>query len=380
LHEDPWLYGIFLPVDAGLTSPLQSIESVYYSEWALQNDHPPYGGRQVWTSNWVPGIWSVRELWPGDNYHLALSYFQAGLPEEGYDIFRGTFLRTGFYHLSPGNLGGVQGGVDFGDCVQTFARTLVSGLFGYRPDYPNNKVRIVPQFPSSWDNASIELPDVRIAFERISKDYSWSVKLKRAATMELYLPVRTDEVKEVTVNGKSVHWELLPAVGQSVCKIVLDNSYHAEVVVKTGKVLPYFPPVLIEGNVGDVLSVTVKNAKIESVEDPQQVMDNEKIKGDIFAGNLSGKKGFHTLFALANVGKAPQWRVFRIKVNDPAGDAEKASRVVDEIPSNTSFENINISRLFNADVTTIYKQKYLSPRPNTVSVRLGTDGYSPWTF
>ena len=32
LHKDPWLYSIFLPVDAGLTSPLQSVESVYYSE------------------------------------------------------------------------------------------------------------------------------------------------------------------------------------------------------------------------------------------------------------------------------------------------------------------------------------------------------------
>ncbi|HSO88530.1 MAG TPA: DUF4450 domain-containing protein, partial [Draconibacterium sp.] len=37
LHTDPWLYSIFLPINAGLTSPLQAIESVYYSEWALQN-------------------------------------------------------------------------------------------------------------------------------------------------------------------------------------------------------------------------------------------------------------------------------------------------------------------------------------------------------
>ncbi|MBV5348338.1 DUF4450 domain-containing protein, partial [bacterium] len=73
LHTDPWLYSIFLPIDARLTNDLQAIESTYYSEWALQNDQNPLGGRKVWTSNWVPGIWSVRELWPGDNYHLALS-------------------------------------------------------------------------------------------------------------------------------------------------------------------------------------------------------------------------------------------------------------------------------------------------------------------
>jgi hypothetical protein len=380
LHEDPWLYSIFLPVDAGLTSPLQSIESVYYSEWALQNDHLPYGGRQVWTSNWIPGIWSVRELWPGDNYHLALSYFQAGLPDDGYDIFRGTFLRTAFNHISPGNLGGVQGGVDFGDCVHPFTRTLVTGLFGYQPDYPNGKVRVAPQFPTDWDNASIELPDVGIAFRRTDRNYSWSVKLKHAASIELFLPVQTDEVKEVTVNGKSVVWELIPAIGRSVCKIILANYDNAEVVVKTGKELAYYPPVLVEGTLDEVLSISAKDAQIESVEDPQHVMANKKIQKDVFTGILSGKKGFHTVFARTHIGKAPQIRVYRIRVNDPVGDAKEASRVVDKIPVNASFENINISTLFNADVTTIYRQKYLLPRQNTVSVRLGSDGYSPWTF
>ena len=380
LHQDPWLYSIFLPVDAGLTSPMQSIESVYYSEWALQNDRMPFGGRQVLTSNWVPGIWSIRELWPGDNYHLARSYFQAGLPDDGYDIFRGTFLRTAFNHLSPGNLGGVQGGIDFGDCVHTFSRTLVSGLFGYQPDFPNGKVRIAPQFPTYWNNASIELPDFRIAFERTGRNYLYSVKLKRSANIELYLPVQTDEVKEVTINGKTVEWELIPAVGRSICKIILTNAANAEVVIKTGKELPYYPPVLVEGNLGDVLSFSAKDAQMELVEDPQQVMENEKIQGDIVTGNLSGKKGFHTVFVRTKIGKSPQLRVFRIKVNDPVGDEKDAFRVVDKIPSNASFENIQISNLFNADIITIYKQKYLSPRPNTVSVRLGTDGYSPWTF
>jgi hypothetical protein len=204
LNENPWLYGIFLPIDAGLTSPMQSIESVYYSEWALQNDLMPYGGRQVWTSNLVPPMWSVRELWPGDNYHLALSYFQSGLAADGYDIFRGTFLRTAFNHLSPGNLGGQKGGTDFGDCVHPFTRTLVSGLFGYSPDYPNGNVKIAPQFPSDWNNASIELPDVKITFDRRETKIKYAFELACAANMELLLPVLCEEIKMVKVNGKKV--------------------------------------------------------------------------------------------------------------------------------------------------------------------------------
>ena len=117
-----------------------------------------------------------------------------------------------------------------------------------------------------------------------------------------------------------------------------------------------------------------------SVQDPQNVLARMKIQGGTFTGKLIGTKGFHTVFAWVKVGKAPQLRVFRIKINDPAGDEKEAARFVNEIPANAIFENINISNQLNEDVTAIYKQKYLSPRPNTVSVRLGTDGYSPWTF
>lgn len=380
LHEDPWLYSIFLPVDAGLTTQVQSIESVFYSEWALQNDRMSSGGRQVWTSNWIPAIWSVRELWPGDNYHLALSYFQAGLPNDGYDIFRGTFMRTAFDHLSPGNLGGIQGGVDFGDCVHTFARTLVSGLFGYHPDYPNGKVQLAPQFPPDWNNASIELPDVKIAFERKGSKSNYTFELARKANLELLLPVSCNEIATVTVKGKNVKWELLPAVGRSLVKIELPESDKAEVVIETEKSLPYYAPVALEGNVGEVMNISAKDARIISVSDPQGVLEKVKLENGILTAKLTNNKGYHTFVTQTKSGKAPQMRVFRIKINDPVGDASEAARYVNEVPKNADWENISVSSLFNADVTTIYQQQYLSPRPNTVSARLGTDGYSPWTF
>ena len=383
LHQDPWLYSIFLPIDAGLTTPVQSIESVYYSEWALQNDRMSSGGRQVWTSNWLPSIWSVRELWPGDNYHLALSYFQAGLPNDGYDIFRGTFMRTAFDHLSPGNFGGIQGGVDFGDCVHTFARTLVAGLFGYHPDYPNGKVQLAPQFPSEWNTASIELPDFKIAFERRGNNNNYHIKLARKAKLELLLPIQCSEIKNVTLNGEKVKWELIPAVGRSLVKIELPLSDKVDVAIETVKTLPYYAPVNLEGNVGDVINISAKDARIISVEDSQGVLENVKNDKGIITANLTNTKGYHTIIAQMLAGKSPQMRVFRIKINDPVGDAKEAARYVDEIPKNAknaNWSNINLSSLFNADVTTIYHQQYLSPRPNTVSARLGTDGYSPWTF
>lgn len=380
LHTDPWLYSIFLPVDAGLITPDQAVESVYYSEWALQNDRMPYGGRQVWTSNWIPGIWSVRELWPGDNYHLALSYFLAGLSDDGYDIFRGTFLRTAYNHISPGNLGGVQGGLDFGDCIHPFARTLVSGLFGYLPDYPNKKVKIAPQFPSAWDSASIEVPDVKIAFARNRESVNFTIKLAKSADMELLLPVQTSEIKNVMLNGKKVQWKLIAGIGNSLVQIFLNSSTNAEVVIETGSALPYYGPETFAVIVGDELKISATDARIIRIKDPQGILDAEKIEKGKLSAKITGKKGFHTVFADVKTGKTYQLRVFRIQISDPAGDAREADRYVEKIPSDATFDHINISGNLNADITAIYKQQYLSPRPNTVSVRLGTDGYSPWTF
>jgi hypothetical protein len=379
LHKDPWLYSIFLPIDAGLTSKQQAVESVYYSEWALQNDRMPAGGRRVWTSGWMPGRFSVRELWPGDNYHLALSYFQAGLPNDGWDIMRGTFMTSAFNHKSPGNLGGVQGGVDFGDCVHTFTRALVAGLFGFKPDYPNGKVNISPRFPTDWSNASIELPDVKMAFNRSGNRIMYSCRLARAANLELLLPVQCKGIENVSVNGKKVQWELLPGVGGSVVKIDLVETAKAEVIIETSKQLPYYSPVTIAGNIGEVIRFTAKDAQIIGYEDPQGVLENEENKNGIITATLSKNPGFHTIVAEVIVGKAHQWRVFRIKVNDPIGETKKQARFVDEIPANAGWKIIDISSMFNANVARIYYQLYLTPRPNTVSARLGSDGYSPWT-
>jgi hypothetical protein len=380
LHENPWLYSIFLPVDAGLTTQQQSIESVYYSEWALQNDRMPAGGRKVWTSNWVPSIWSVRELWPGDNYHLALSYFLAGLPDDGYDIMRGTFMYSGFDHLSPGNLGGMQGGIDFGDCVHTFTRALVSGLFGYRPDYPNGKVLIAPEFPTTWDHASIELPDVKIAYKNMENKSQFKIELKRIADLELLLPVQCEDIKNVLINGSNAKWTLVPGAGRSLLKIQLAGSTGADISIETINPLSCYAPGHFEGSTGEVMKINTENARIISFEDPQGVLKDAKIEKGILTGILAAPKGYHTVMLQTMTGKTPQLRIVRVKVNDPLSDAQNEARMEGKVPSDAAWEPVDIHNSFNADVTSIYKQKYLSPRPNTVSVRLGSDGYSPWTF
>jgi len=182
------------------------------------------------------------------------------------------------------------------------------------------------------------------------------------------------------VNGIKVNWELLPGVGRSMLLIQLREVSKADVAIEIGKPLPYYNPIFIEGNIDNIVQLKSNNARIIEFEDPQGVLCDEKIEKGILVAKLTGNKGFHTVISKTIIGKAPQWCVFRIKVNDPVGEANEEAQFVHAIPGNASWKNIDISSQLNADVTTIYQQKYLTPRPNTVSVRLGTDGYSPWTF
>jgi len=122
-----------------------------------------YGGDNAPRLAVVPSIWSVREMWSGDNYQLALAYFK---PAGRWTA--GKFCT----HLSAANAlrqgsrrHGIRRGNDFNDCNSMFARAGRGRLFATR--------RII-----EWDckncagiserlnHATIETPDVNIKYVR----------------------------------------------------------------------------------------------------------------------------------------------------------------------------------------------------------------------
>ena len=356
LHEDSWLYAIFCPIDAGMLDSNQAARALYYTEWGLQREDMPYGGQRCWTSNWVPSEWSLREMWPGDNYHLALAYFQTGLADDGWNVLRGTFPWMAFYGPVPGDLGNPNGGTDFNDCASMFCRTVVEGLFGYRPDYPNGVVTIAPQLPSDWDHASIKTPDYSLDAGRTR----YRIELARPAAMDLRLPVRARKLTAVTVNGEPSKWEILPGFGCGVAKIAAPERKSVVVELTCERPLPQYAAVSREGAVGEELDLSPEDARVIRLAVPPAVA------------------GHHLVEALVRVGDAPQRRVFKVKVSDPKADAARAARTFEKAPEDARWEGVDLSRQYNGDVRTIFKQEYLSPRPDTCSLRLGTDGYSTW--
>jgi len=377
LHEDAWLYSIFLPIDAGLVDPEDAAASLHYSEAVLQNDPLPFGGRRVWTSNFVPGIWSVREAWPGDNHHLALAYFKTGLAADGWDIFRGNFLETAFEGRVPGDFGHPLGGTDFGDSTHMFARTLIEGLFGFSPDYPNGIVRVAPQFPDSWDRARLRTADVSLEFERRENAVRLKVEVARPGALDVRISVCAREILSVTVDGGEVAWFPDPGFGHTVVRIAPVTATSATVEVTTRGARGIFAPVAVAGVRWETVRLRAEEAVIRSISDRQAVLGDAAFSGQAVSGRLIGTPGAHTVAALVEFGTMPQWRLFRVQVAEARRDRAPAPV---RIPARAAWECVNLARVTNGDVRTIYKQRYLSPRPETISVRIGLDGYSPWTF
>ncbi|MCX6631510.1 MAG: DUF4450 domain-containing protein, partial [Candidatus Solibacter sp.] len=206
VHEDAWLYSQFLPIDAGLCSFEESLQALYYCEWALENVRPKFGGKRVWSSNWVPSKWSARELYHGDNYHLALAYFQSGLGEQGWEILKGNLLDSGFARVVPGSQSMAGAATDFGDILHPFCRSVVEGLFGYVPDLPMGIVHVRPAWPADWPEASIQTPDFTLRYRREADTETYQLRMEREAAVEFRIPVRAGKIRSVNCNGAPLEW------------------------------------------------------------------------------------------------------------------------------------------------------------------------------
>jgi hypothetical protein len=383
LHESSWLYSTFCPIDAGMLNREQAAQALYYTEWALERIQLPYGGEQCWPSNWVPSIWSVREMWPGDNYHLALAYFQTGLGADGWSLLRGTFPQQMFFGPVPGDLGHPAGATDFNDCFSMFCRTVVEGLFGYSPDLPNGIVTIAPQFPADWDHASIRTPDFSLKFQRAGNSASYRVELagellKAVETMDVSLPVRAGAIAGVTLNGQPAKWKTRAGFGETMVLVRVPAAKAASIEVSWREPLPVAPAPAIEGHSGDGVTLAAAGAVITGFEDPQGVLEGARIASGKIAATLSRNAGHHLVLATVRAGETEQRRLFKIKVTDAVAEAALAAKTSPAIPEGARWNCVDIAGSLNGDIRTIFQQRYLSPRPNTCSLRLAVDGYLMW--
>jgi hypothetical protein len=188
----------------------------------------------------------------------------------------------------------------------------------------------------------------------------YTVSLTRPARMQLRLPVSAERVKSVTAtHSKSVDWTIEPWTGYGMLKVDLPATDKAEIVVKLEGRVPPVQAITLEKKVGE--TKVIANAI-----DPQGCLGPKAVPGHRLA------------FAKVERGNVPFLQVYKVEVTDPDGDAERAAKTLTKAPEGAVWSSVGMTNLFNGDIREIFKQKYLAPRPNTVSCRLAYNGITPW--
>ena len=365
LLENPWSYSVFLPIDMDLLDEMQAAQSLYYSKWAYQNDVTPTG-RIVYHSNWLPMIWSVRWSGATEQYMLANAFFKSGFPEDGLALLHG---------MLDSRIG------KNGELVQSLnlgsdgSRAALEGLFGYRPDYPHGKVKLAPSIPFDWKDAALENADVRLVYHRDESCIRLTFALTQSAAVDVEL-LADGEVSESFTCPQLIGF--VPGFGRS--KALLHFGQCTEGTVELPLLCEKAPilPTELTAAPGETVLLPC-TGRPDALFDPQQAVSGFMLTERGITVTAAEVSGHHWLCARIP-GHLPRYEIFHLTVTET--DAERRLRegrqpdlsgCTDRIP-------VDIAPQFNCAVQDIYRQQYLSPRPETVSARLGTDGYSPWTF
>jgi hypothetical protein len=339
VHPSAAVWTFYHTVDSGVPTPQeawrmsQQVDAVI-PHLPVRGPGVPAGLYTLGTTDWMPYNWSINNVVMAEAVHTALAMWLAGRPDEAWTITQGSLLATMFMGISPGNVGTMtyldayrgEAQRDFADGAGVLSRALVEGLFGVRPDLLAGELRLEPGWPAGWDHASLRHPDFSLTFKRqgLVDTYVLAQNFARPLTLRLRLVARLDQVKAVTVNGRPATWS------------VVDDSVGT-------------PRIEVSGPAG-----------------PQQTVSVEWTGEPV-----------HPLVAGAGFVPAAQGRMHWWQ---PPAPPEKpaAAATVPPPPADARFETVDLTAVFNDQVTRIFKQEYRTPRSPYVSLALPKQGLGAW--
>ena len=349
VHADPALWTFYHTLDNQLPDAREA--------WRMSRDIDrrlpripltgpgvPEGCFTLPTTNWMPYSWSINNVVFGESMHGSLGYWQCGRPDTAFALFKGAALDSMFMGLCPGNVGmctsfDVYRGEsqrDFADGAGAMSRALVEGLFGIRPDLLQGEIRIRPGFPDAWDKASIRHPDLDFSFRRngTTDIYQLTARFSKPVSLRLEVPARLDRVALVKVNGSTAKFEVInAAVGRPVIA---------------------------------VRSPAAANHRIEIT-----WAGNPPVRGESTAGFKEVRQGDLSWVQAPGSGPASGGPLI------PAGLAS-AGFWRDAVTDAARWETVSLTKVFNAKVTDIFRNDYVSPRSPYVSLSIPRQGVGSW--
>lgn len=349
LHEYPAVWTIYHAIDSEITDMLKAYAATKYIDHEIP--HIPVGDSDgntlytISTTNWKPYSWSINNVAIAEVMHTALAYWQAGRPNEAYALMKGVAYDNMLTGASPLNFGQIsQYDAARGECYRDFAdpigvwsRALTEGLYGIRPDLLNEHphIDLIPGFPSYWNDASIRLSDFAYSFEKKGNTAIYHIENGYPITPDVRLIVNGMGVKEVFVNGEKTDWS---QVEKSVDfpRICINVPFTSSACNVTDVKVIYG-----EEKKGSPTGISIKEGPVT------------------FAEISDGELTWYQPFEEKNISKEYIFGLF---------DNVKAAKCTP----------IDISAAYNANVSDIFKNEYLSPRPSVTTLQIPKQGIGEW--
>lgn len=346
LHEKPAVWTIYHAIDSEITDPFKMYAATVYVDSEIP--HIPIDtldGKPLYTistTNWKPYSWSINNVAIAEVMHTALSYWQAGRPDEAYALMKGCAYDNMLNGASPLNFGQIskydaaRGECyrDFADPIGVWSRALTEGLYGIRPDLlsENPHIKLIPGFPADWNEASVKLPDLSYNFFRNGNITTYEILNNYPGRPQIKLEVNGRGVKNVTVDGRPARWEISSnSITHPRMTINLEfvNSDRADVKIEYADATESHP------------------TGIKRSEGP--VIFTEMSDGEMC------------------------W--YEVSIAQEATSEAEAG--FEDVLAGLC-KPIDISAAYNANVSDIFRNEYLSPRPNVTTLQIPKQGIGEW--
>ena len=327
LHPSAELPSVYHPIDSDVPDMFQAWQMLRYVD--TQIEHVPVEGDSmtIWTSNWVPWIWSVRDILGSEVAHTALAYWQSGRREKAYQLYRGAIVDAMLCSHVAGACQGTSeysrrnAGVatDFSCSVGMFGRVLVEGLFGIVPDVLSGELWIRPGLPKKWDWASINTPDVGYSYSRQRNvdEYAVRANFSRPVRLRLRAAARGVKVAEVTVNEKKTAWKNVPGIGEPVIEVETSEADGAQVRVRWDGDQPATVVCPTVVGAGERFRVEVGPARLVEIKDPQRTLKDVSRHEAALEATAGRLRGHRTVFVRVEQGDLSWWLPVPFEIRDP---------------------------------------------------------------
>ena len=334
LHPSAAVWTIYHALDSDIATPEQAYRATRYVDECIPHlpvrvmDDSPYaeeinaaGYATVATTNWLPYSWSINNVAFAEVMHTALAYFQANRPEEGFKLLKSSVLDGMYLGESPGNFGQVSFyDAARGECYRDFGDPIgvASRLFIQG---------LYGVLPDALNNRLLVRPGFPSAWNHASLhtpdiDFDFEQEGKRT---HYGLTHQLTAVQEVELH--------LPAVYTKVASLKVNGkkAMWSDVPDAVGRKLI---AIKVPASAGEALEIEIqwKGTRIEAAS---------------VAPLYTAVQENHLPKPFARI------------------ESEKC-------------EAVDISKAFNANVTDIFRNEYLSPRSPYTTLQLPKQGIGEW--